>query len=87
MGDGDGDGLLFTLTLTLTPSPLLGNGDGTFQNPLTYAVDNGLSSLAVGAFKDARELDIVVVNTIANSVSILLNSCNPINELNYVRSR
>jgi hypothetical protein len=54
---------------------LLGNRDGTFQNPLTYAVGNGPSSVAIGAFKDPRKLDIVVVNAIANSLSILLSSC------------
>jgi hypothetical protein len=54
---------------------LLGNGDGTFQNPLIYRVKNGPSSLAVGVFRNKNRLDLAVTNSIDNSVSILLNSC------------
>jgi len=38
----------------------LGNGDGTFQSPLDYAVASGLTTLAVGDFNGDNKPDLVV---------------------------
>jgi hypothetical protein len=62
---------------------LLGNGDGTFQAPLTYESSGlGVSSIAVGDFNGDGKVDLVVSNYCAasgcsnGSVSILLGNGN-----------
>jgi hypothetical protein len=56
-------------------SVLLGNGDGTFQKPITYTVGPYSYSITVGAFKDEIKLDLAVTIGGDNNVSILLNTC------------
>ena len=54
---------------------LLGNGDGTFQaNSFAYATGQGYGFVAVGDFNNDGFPDLVVANTVENSVSILLNT-------------
>jgi hypothetical protein len=55
-------------------SVLLGNGDGTFQSPLTSTVAANPASLAVGDFNRDGKLDLAMTNSYpTNSVSVLLN--------------
>jgi len=58
-----------------TVTILFGNGDGTFQNPTLYAVGATPIALALGAFTDKANLDLVVANFDDNDVTVLLNSC------------
>jgi hypothetical protein len=50
----------------------LGNGDGTFQTPVTYAVGAGPDALAVGDVNGDGNLDLVTGNDTGASVSVLL---------------
>lgn len=52
----------------------LGNGDGTFQTPVTYAVGNGPDALAVGDVNGDRKLDLVAGNDTSTSVSVLIGN-------------
>ena len=57
----------------------LGNGDGTFQTPLTFAADTAAKtseaiSIAVGDFNGDNKPDIVTSNFGNNRVSVLLNT-------------
>jgi hypothetical protein len=52
-------------------SVLLGNGDGTFQAPITTSVLAGATSLAVGDFNRDGKADLAIVNGLDNSVEIL----------------
>lgn len=74
--DLNGDGILDLVLIDSSNSILifLGNGDGTFQNPITVAVGNGASQLAIGDFNNDGRLDLAVVNTADNTVSMLLQA-------------
>ena len=50
----------------------LGNGDGTFQSPVSYTVGNQPFAIATGDFNGDGNLDLAVVNGTSGSVSILL---------------
>ena len=54
---------------------LYGNGDGTFQAQLSYAVGAMPEYLGVGDVNDDGKPDIVVANDGASSISVLVNSC------------
>ncbi|PYN65285.1 MAG: VCBS repeat-containing protein [Candidatus Rokuibacteriota bacterium] len=54
-------------------SVLLGNGDGTFQAPLTFGAGSGASSVAVSDFNGDGKLDLVVTVGSAG-VSVLLGN-------------
>ena len=53
---------------------LLGNGDGTFQAAVDFAVDTGPVSLAASDFNSDGLLDLAVVNEGSNNVSVLINN-------------
>ena len=53
---------------------LLGNGDGTFQNPVTYAVGDGPSAIVTGDFNGDGHIDLAVANYYDNDVSVLLGN-------------
>ncbi len=61
-----------------TLSILLGNGDGTFQNPLAPAPATGAGpvSIATGTFdaKNNTNIDLAVANQLGNSLTILLGN-------------
>ena len=61
-----------------TLSVLLGNGDGTFQNPLTPAPATGAGpvSIATGTFdaKNNTNIDLAVANQLGNTLTILLGN-------------
>ncbi len=56
---------------------LLGNGDGTFQNPVFYTAGSASSaptSLTTGDFNDDGNLDVAVANNEDNTISIFLGT-------------
>ena len=53
---------------------LLGNGDGTFQAPVDYAIGNGPGMVAVGDFNGDHRPDLVVENVLDATVSVLLGN-------------
>jgi hypothetical protein len=53
-------------------SVLLGNGDGTFQSPVSYAVGANAYGIVAGNFNGNGRADLAVVNNEGNNVSILL---------------
>ena len=85
-GDFNGDGKADLATVfsncsgnTCLPGDavvLIGNGDGTFQPPVQYAVGLEPEFLAVGDFNGDGKPDLAVTNYAANTVSILLNNGN-----------
>ncbi|HMA34775.1 MAG TPA: FG-GAP-like repeat-containing protein [Chloroflexia bacterium] len=56
-------------------SVLLGNGDGTFQSRIDFAVGHAPDALAVGDFNGDGKLDLAIANSGSNSVTVLLNTC------------
>lgn len=65
-GESNGDGLV---------AVFLGNGDGTFQTPVTYdAGDSVTSSLAVADFNGDGKADLVVANSGHATVNVLLGN-------------
>ena len=88
VGDFNGDGNLDIVT-SVAPSALigsctgaagnnvsvlLGNGDGTFQAPVNYAVGSNPTSVAIGDFNGDGTLDIVTSNWSSDNVSLLLGN-------------
>ena len=72
VGDFRNDGNLDLVTTNFgdgTVSVLLGNGDGTFQNAVTYAVGYKPVTVAVGDFRNNGILDLVVANQNYNSTT------------------
>jgi hypothetical protein len=57
-----------------TISVFLGNGDGTFVSPVTYATGVGPTWMATGDFNNDGIPDLVVVNKGANTISVLLGN-------------
>ncbi len=74
-GDFTGDGHLDLAVANSgdnTVSVLLGNGDGTFQPQVTYAVGQAPQALVAGDFTGDGHLDLAVANGGSNTVSMLL---------------
>ncbi|MCB2156404.1 VCBS repeat-containing protein [bacterium] len=79
-GDFDGDGIPDLAAAngnSSNVSVLLGNGsggigDGTFGSAVNYAVGNGPAGIATGDFDSDDIIDLVVTNSGANSLSVLL---------------
>ncbi len=53
---------------------LLGNGDGTFQSPITTVVGNGVSAIAIADFNLDGKADVMISSTGWNDVSLLLGN-------------
>ncbi len=76
-GDFTGDGrtdLAFTSAGYGTVSVLLGNGDGTFQPQVTYAVGSGPDAIVAGEFTGDGRADLAVADYNDNTVSVLLGN-------------
>lgn len=52
---------------------LLGNGDGSFNHPLQYGVDNYATSVALGDLDNDAELDIFATSYNRGTVAVLIN--------------
>lgn len=75
-GNGSLD-LVFTTSSQSGPGSVsvqLGNGDGTFQAPSSYAVGNAPVALAIGDFNGDGKPDVAVVNQADATVSLLLGN-------------
>src|SRR5262249_46207344 len=69
-GDGNYD-LAVTNVYSNSVSVLLGNGDGTFQDPENYAAGDGPMALAIGDFNGDLKIDLVVVDLRGNELEVL----------------
>ena len=77
--DLTGNGIMDLVTANSssnTVSVFLGNGDGTFQSPVTYAVGTDPTAVTVGDFNGDGKLDLAVANYGSNTVSVLLGNGN-----------
>jgi hypothetical protein len=81
VGDFTGTGIQDLAVASLTfgggngsVSVFLGNGDGTFQPPVTYAVGIEPEFVAAADFTGNGILDLVVANSLSNNVSVLLGN-------------
>ena len=76
-GDFNGDGrtdLAVANSSDDDVSVLLGNGDGTFQPQVTYAVGSEPDALVTGDFTGDGRTDLAVANAGSNDVSVLLGN-------------
>ena len=55
-------------------SVLLGNGDGTFQPQVTYAVGAVPAAIVAGDFTGDGRIDLAVANGLRRHVSVLLGN-------------
>jgi hypothetical protein len=79
VGDFNHDGKLDLVVAnyyTNTISVLMGNGNGTFQPGVDYAVGKTPTSIVVGDFNHDGNLDLAVADEGSNSVSVLLGNGN-----------
>jgi FG-GAP-like repeat/FG-GAP repeat len=79
VGDFNGDGKLDiaisdNLELTEGVDILLGNGNGTFQAPVTYATANDPRMVVVADFNGDGKLDLATINSGSQTVSLLLGT-------------
>jgi hypothetical protein len=75
VGDFNGDGIPDLAVATYTGNALdilLGNGDGTFQTAVPYALTSAASSVVAGDFNGDGKLDLAVANWQTNDISIFI---------------
>jgi len=77
IGDFNGDGKLDVAIADDEPPSLgvdimLGNGDGTFQAPVSYATASNPRMVVVADFNGDKKLDLATVNAESETVSVLL---------------
>lgn len=78
VGDFNGDGKVDVAAANYTISLLLGNGDGTFQSPNSFANTNiNSQALVAGDFNGDGRPDLAVGNGSANTVSVVLQQASP----------
>jgi hypothetical protein len=79
IGDFNGDGKLDVAIADNEPPSLgvdimLGNGDGTFQAPVSYATADNPRMVVVADFNGDKKLDLATVNSQSATVSVLLGN-------------
>jgi len=74
VGNSDGYDAVHGVSTPSTVVVLLGNGDGTFQSPVTTLVGNGISSIAIADFNLDGKADVMIGNTGWSDVSLLLGN-------------
>jgi hypothetical protein len=74
VGDFNHDGNLDVAVTGAKLNIFLGNGDGTFQSPITYNLGRAPGYIAVADFNGDGELDLAVTNYLSASVSILFGN-------------
>jgi predicted dienelactone hydrolase len=74
VADLNRDGKLDLVVSDNAISVLLGNGDGTFQSPVTYAVGESPTEIKIADFNGDGKLDLAVTNSVSNTVSVLLGN-------------
>lgn len=75
--DFNGDGKLDLAVTDATENAvfvLLGNGDGTFQPPITIPVGNAPDAIVAGDFNNDGKLDLATANSGDNTVTLLLGN-------------
>ncbi len=83
IGDLDGDGssdlavvnaMIDTANMSYWVHVLLGEGDGSFQDPIDYEVGWAPYSVAIGQLDGGGDEDLVVVNCLTSDISVLLGN-------------
>jgi hypothetical protein len=77
IGDFNGDGkpdVVGTDVNFANVLVLLGNGDGTFQPPVSYAVDNGPNAVVIADFNNDGKLDFATLNYYTSDISVVLGN-------------
>jgi archaellum component FlaF (FlaF/FlaG flagellin family) len=79
IGDFNGDGKLDVVVggsefTTSQATVLLGNGDGTFQTGTSFPIPGGISTIAVGDFRNIGVLDLAMGSGVGSGVSVFLGN-------------
>ena len=72
--NGDGKADLVATGNANTVGVLLGKGDGTFQNIVSYPVGSGPTGVTIADMNGDGKLDLIVANTSGNTISVLLGN-------------
>jgi|HubBroStandDraft_6_1064221.scaffolds.fasta_scaffold01084_6 hypothetical protein len=74
VADFNHDGKLDVVAVEKEVQIFLGNGDGTFQSPINYAVGVNPNSVAVADFNGDGKLDIAATNYLSGTISVLMGN-------------
>jgi hypothetical protein len=74
VADFNHDGKLDVAAVSEELQIFLGNGDGTFQAPINYAVGSDPYSVAVADFNGDGKLDLAVANYLSSTVSVFFGN-------------